>query len=142
MFGKFDRLMNFLLDCALDKVNDKMSLYNYSNRQLENKLPDIGFTVSKSARTSLINEIADFAKALHGENTTFFKAKVSHSFEVSFQTIENLLKDQYLVSEINLKHQEDGTLVADKIVKFQGDGTSRRSQPMYKSVMESQNNVF
>jgi hypothetical protein len=52
------------------------------------------------------------------------------------------LKDQYLVSEINLKHQEDGTLVADKIVKFQGDGTSRRSQLLYKSAMEIQNNIF
>jgi hypothetical protein len=29
-------LMNFLLDCALDKVNDKMSLYDYSNDQLAN----------------------------------------------------------------------------------------------------------
>jgi hypothetical protein len=86
--------------------------------------------------TGLNNEIADFAKALHGEKTTFFKAKVSHNFKSSFETIENLLKDQYLVSEIDLKHQKDGTLVADKILKFHGDGTSRRSQPMYKSATE------
>jgi hypothetical protein len=45
--------MNFLLDCALDKVNDKMSLYNYSNGQLTNNLPDIDFMVLKSSRTSL-----------------------------------------------------------------------------------------
>jgi hypothetical protein len=34
---------------------------------------------------------------------------------------------------MNLVHQEDGTLVANKIEKFQGYGISRRSQPMYKS---------
>jgi hypothetical protein len=125
--------MNFLLYCALDKVNDKMSVYDYSNGQLANKLPDIGFMVLKSTRTSLNNEIADVAKALHGVQTTFLKAMVSHDFEVHFETIENLFKDQYLVSEINLMHQEDGTLVANKIVKFQGNCTSRRSRPMYKS---------
>jgi hypothetical protein len=142
LYNFFCGLMNFLLDCVLDKVNDEMSLYNYDIGQLTNKLPDIGFMVLKSTRTSLNNKIADFAKALHGEKTTFFKAKVSHNFEVSFETIENLLKDQYLISEINLKHQEDGTLVADKIVKLQGDGTSRRSRPMYKSATEIQNNIF
>jgi hypothetical protein len=89
--------MSFLLDCVLDKVNDKMSLYDYSNRQLANKLPDIGFMVLKSTRTSLNNDIADVAKALHGEQSTFLEAKVSHSFEVYFETIENLLKDQYLI---------------------------------------------
>ncbi len=47
--------MNFLLDCALDKVNDKMSLYHYSNGQLTDKLPDIEFTVLKSTRMSLNN---------------------------------------------------------------------------------------
>jgi hypothetical protein len=52
------------------------------------------------------------------------------------------LKDQYLVSQINLKHQEDGTLVADIIVKFQGDGTSIRSRLMYKSATEFRNNIF
>jgi hypothetical protein len=98
--------------------------------------------VLKSTRTSINNEIADFAKALHGEKPTLFKAKLSHNFEVSFETIENLLKDQYLVSEISLKHQEDGTLVADKIVKFQGNGTSRRSRPIYKSATEIQNNIL
>ncbi len=61
--------MNFLLDCALDKVKDKMSLYDYSNGQLAKKLPDIDFKVLKSTRTSLNNEIADVAKALHGEKT-------------------------------------------------------------------------
>jgi hypothetical protein len=96
--------MNFLLDCALGKVNDKMSLNDYSNGQLANKLPDIDFMVLKSTRMSLNNEIADVAKALHGEKTTFLKAKVSHDFEVSFETIENLLKDQYLVPEIILTH--------------------------------------
>ena len=40
LYEKFGGLMNFLLDCALDKVNDEMSLYNYSNRQLTKKLPD------------------------------------------------------------------------------------------------------
>jgi hypothetical protein len=39
-------------------------------------------------------------------------------------------------------HQEDGTLVANKIVKFQGYGTSRRSRPMYKSATEIRNNIF
>jgi hypothetical protein len=39
-------------------------------------------------------------------------------------------------------HQEDGTLVADKFAKFQGNGTSRRSGPMYKSVKEIRNNIF
>ncbi len=82
-------MINFHLDRALDKVNDKMSLYNYSNGQLANKLPDIGFMVLKSTRTSLNNEIADVSKALHGEQTTFLKAKVSHNFEVPFETIEN-----------------------------------------------------
>jgi hypothetical protein len=119
--------MNFLLDCAVDKVNSKMSLYNYCDGQLANKLPGTGLMVLKSTRTSLNNEIAEVAKALHGEQTTFLKAKVFHDFEVPFETIDNLLKDHYLISEINLMHQEDGTLVADKIVKFQGDGTSRRS---------------
>ncbi len=89
--------MNFLLDCALDKVNDEMPLYNYSNGPLTNKLPDIEFTVLKPTRTSLNTEIADVAKAQHGEKTTFLKAKVSHSFEVHFETIEKLLKDHYLV---------------------------------------------
>jgi hypothetical protein len=110
--------MNFLLDFALDKVNDEMSLYNYSNGQLANKLPAIDFMVLKSTRSSLNNEIADVAKALHGEKTTFFKAKISYNIEVSFETIENLLKNQNLISKINLMHQEDGSLVADKIVKF------------------------
>jgi hypothetical protein len=55
-------LMNFLLDCVLNKVNVEISLYNYSNGQLPNKLPGIGFMVLKSTRTSLNNEIADFAK--------------------------------------------------------------------------------
>ncbi len=54
-------------------------------------------------------------------------------FPTILETIENLLKDQYLISEINLMHQEDGTLVADKFVKFQCNGTSKRSRPMYKS---------
>jgi hypothetical protein len=92
---------------------------------LTNKLPDIEFTVLKSTRTSLNADIADVAKALHGEKTAFLKAKVSHNFEVHFETIENLLKDHYLVSDINLTHQEDGTFVANKNVKFQGNGTSR-----------------
>jgi hypothetical protein len=127
LYKKIGGLMNFLLDCALDKVNDKMSLYGYSNGQLANKLPNIEFTVLKSTRTSLNTDIADVAKALHGEKTGFLKAKVSHKFEVHFETIENLLKDQYLISEINLMHQEDGTLIADNIVKFQGNVTSRRS---------------
>ncbi len=70
LYNKFGGLMNFLLDCALDKVNDKMSLYSYSNGQLANKLHDVGFMVLKSTRRSLNNEIADFAKALHGEKTT------------------------------------------------------------------------
>jgi hypothetical protein len=134
--------MNFLLDSALDKVNDKMSLYDYINGQLTNKLPVIEFTVLKSTRTSLNTEIADVAKALHGEKTSFFKAKVSHNFEVHFETIEKLLKDQYFVSDISLMHAEDGTVVANKIVKFQGYGTSRRSRPMYKSAREIGNNIF
>ncbi len=67
--------------------------------------------VLKSTRKSLNNEIADVAKALHGEWTAFLKAKVSQNFEVHFETIEKLLKDQYLISEINLMNQEDGTLV-------------------------------
>ncbi len=54
--------MNFLLDCALDKVNDEMSVYDYSYGQLTNKLPDIEFTVLKSTRLSLKTEIADVAK--------------------------------------------------------------------------------
>jgi hypothetical protein len=112
--------MNFLLDCALDKENDKMSLYNYSNGQLTNKLPDIEFRVLKSTRMSLNTEIADVAKALHGEKTALLKAKVSHNFEVHFETIEKLLKDHNLVSDINSTHQEDCTLIANKIVKFQG----------------------
>jgi hypothetical protein len=70
--------MNFLLDCTLDKVNDKMSLYDYRNGQLANKVPDIGFMVLESTRAILNNEIADVAKAVHGEQTTFLKAKVSH----------------------------------------------------------------
>jgi hypothetical protein len=127
LYKTFGGLMNVLLDCALDKVNDKMSLYDYSNGQLTNKLPDIEFTVLKSTRTSLNTEIADVAKALHGEKTAFLKAKLSHDFEVHFKTIDKLLKDHYLVSDINLVHQEDCTLIANKIVKFQGNGTSRRS---------------
>ncbi len=142
LYKKFGGLINFLLDCVLDKVNDKMSTYNYSNGQLANKSPDIYFMVLTSTRTSLNNEIAHVAKALHGEHTAFLKAKVCHDFEVRFETIENLLKDQYLVSEINLMHQEDGTLVANKIVKFQGNGTTRRSHPIYKSAKEIRNNIF
>jgi hypothetical protein len=90
----------------------------------------------KPTRTSLNTEIADVAKALHCEKTAFLKAKVSHSFEVHFETNEKLLKDHYIISDINLMHQEDGTLVANKVVKFQGYGISRRSWPMYKSAME------
>jgi hypothetical protein len=71
--------MNFLLGCALDKGNDKMSLYNYSNEQLTNKLTDIEFTVLKSTRMSLNTEIADVAKALHGEKL--------HSSRPRFPTI-------------------------------------------------------
>jgi hypothetical protein len=52
------------------------------------------------------------------------------------------MKDQYFDSEINLKHQEKFTLIADKIVKFQGNGTSRRAQPMYKSAKENFNNIY
>jgi hypothetical protein len=74
LYKKIGGLMNFLLDCALDKVNDKMSLYNYSNGQPANKLPDIGFMGLKSTTTSFNNEIAEVAKALHGEKTTFLKA--------------------------------------------------------------------
>jgi hypothetical protein len=37
LYKKFGGLMNFLLDCALDKVNDEMSLYDNSNGQLANK---------------------------------------------------------------------------------------------------------
>jgi hypothetical protein len=96
----------------------------------------------KPTRTSLNTEIADVAKALHGHKTAFFKAKVSHEFEVHFETIEKLLKDHYLISDIILMHQEDGTLVANRIIKFQGYGTSRRSRPIYKSVTEIQNNIF
>ena len=113
-----------------------MSLYDYSDGQLTNKLPDKRFTVLKSTRTSLNTKIADVAKALHGEKTAFLKAKVSHDFEVHFETIETLLKDHYLVSDINLTNQVDCTLVANKIVKFQGYGTSRRSRRMYKSATE------
>jgi hypothetical protein len=136
LYEKFGGLMNFLSDCALDKVNAKMSLYDYSIKELADNLPDIECMVLKSTRTSLNTEIADVAKALHGEKTAFLKAKVSHNFEVHFETIENLWKDHYLISEINLMHQEDGTLDANKIVKFEGNGTSRRSCPMYKSAAE------
>jgi hypothetical protein len=79
LYKKIGGLMNFLLDCALDKVNDKMSLYNYSNGQVANKLPDIEFKVLKSTMTSLNNEIADVAKALHGEKL--------HSSRPRFPTI-------------------------------------------------------
>ncbi len=106
LYKKNHGLMNFLMDCALDKVNDKMSLYDYSNGQLTNKLPDIKFTVLTPTRTSLDTEIADVAKALHGEKTAFLKAKVSHDFKVHFETIEKLLKDHYLISDFNLTHQE------------------------------------
>ncbi len=105
LYKTFGGLMNFLLDCAFDKVNDEMSLYNYSNRQLAKKLPDIDFMVLKSTRTNFKKEIADVTKALQGEKTAFLKAKVSHNFKVHFETIKNLLKDQYLISEINLTHQ-------------------------------------
>jgi hypothetical protein len=67
-----------------------MSLYSSSNGQLAKNLPYIAFIVLK-LRTSLNNGIADYAKALHGDKTTFFKAKVSHNCEVSFKTIENLV---------------------------------------------------
>ena len=83
-----------------------MSLYDYSNGKLTNKLPDIEFPVLKPTRTSLNTEIADIAKALHGEKTPFLKVKVSHDFEVHFETIEKLLKDHYLISDFNLTHQE------------------------------------
>jgi hypothetical protein len=56
-----------------------MSLYNYSNGQPTNKLPDIEFTVLKPTRTSLDTEIADVAKALHG--------KKLHSSRPRFPTI-------------------------------------------------------
>jgi hypothetical protein len=78
--------MNFLLDCALGKVNDKMSLYDYSNGQLANKLPYIEFTVLKSRRTSLYTEIADVAKALHGEKL--------HSSTPRFPTILKFILKQ------------------------------------------------
>ncbi len=52
------------------------------------------------------------------------------------------MKDQYLVSEINLMHQGDDTLVANKIEKLQSGGTFRRSRPMYKSTTGIQNNLF
>jgi hypothetical protein len=84
--------MNFLLNCALDKVYDKMSLYDYSNRQLANKVPDIDFMVLNSTRTSLYNDIADVAKALLDVKTIFFRAKISHDFEVSFKTIFELIE--------------------------------------------------
>jgi hypothetical protein len=129
--------MNFLLDCALDNMNDKMSLYGYSNGQLTNKLPDIEFKVSKLTRTNLNPEIPDVAKALHGKKTAFLKAKFSHNLEVHFETLEKLLKDHYLISDINSTHQEDCTLVANKIVKIQGYGISRRSQLMYKFATET-----
>jgi hypothetical protein len=65
--------------------------------------------VLKSTRISLNTEIADVAKALHGEKTEFHKAKVSHHFEDHIETIENL------ISETNLMHQEDCTLVANRL---------------------------
>jgi hypothetical protein len=142
LYKKFGGLMNFLLDCALDKVNDEMSVYDYSYGQLTNKLPDIEFTVLKSTRLSLKTEIADVAKGSTWWKTAFLKAKVSHNFDFHFETIEKLLKDHYLISDINLTHQEDCTLVANKIVIFQGYGTSRRSWPMYKSATEIQNSIF
>jgi hypothetical protein len=88
------------------------------NGQLTNKSPNIEFTVLKSTRTSLNTEIADVAKALHGEKTAFLKAKVSHNFEVHFEIIEKLSKNHNLVSDINLTHHEDCTLVANQIVSF------------------------
>ncbi len=89
LYKKIGGLRNFLFYCALDKVNDKMSLYNYSNGQLTNKLPDIEFTVLKPTRMSLNTEIANVAKALHGEKTAFLKAKVSHNFEVHLKQLRS-----------------------------------------------------
>ncbi len=43
LYEKFGGLMNFLLDCVLDKMNDKICLYDYSIGQLTNKLPGIEF---------------------------------------------------------------------------------------------------
>jgi hypothetical protein len=39
VYKTFGGLMNLLLDCALDKLNEKMSLYDYSNGQPANTLP-------------------------------------------------------------------------------------------------------
>jgi hypothetical protein len=52
------------------------------------------------------------------------------------------LKDQYLITENNLTYQEDGAVVSNKLIKFQGDGTSRTSHPMYKSAKEIPKNIF
>ncbi len=52
------------------------------------------------------------------------------------------MKDQYLVTDNNLTYQEDGAVVSNKLMKFQGNGTSRISHPMYKSAKEIQNNIF
>jgi hypothetical protein len=119
-----------------------MSLYNYSNGQQTNKLPHIEFTVLKSTRMSLNTRLLMLPKLYMVKKPSFLKAKVSHNFEVHFETIEKLLKDHHLISDINLTHQEDCTLVANTIGKFQGYGTSRRSRPMYKSVTEIGNNNF
>jgi hypothetical protein len=51
---------------------------DYGNGQLINKLPGIEFMVLKSTRARINTEIADVAKALHGEKTAFLRIICSH----------------------------------------------------------------
>jgi hypothetical protein len=63
-----------------------MSLYDYSNGQLINELPDIEFTVLTPTSMSLNTEIADVAEALHGEKL--------HSSRPRFSTILKFILKQ------------------------------------------------
>ncbi len=64
---KFGGLMNFLLDCSLEDVNDEILIFNYTNGHLRHKFSsDIEWATFEETRANA--ELVSLAKALKSEN--------------------------------------------------------------------------
>ena len=65
-YKKFSGLMNFLLDCSLEDVNDEIFIFNYTNEHLLHKFSSvIEWATFKETRANA--ELVSLAKALNGE---------------------------------------------------------------------------
>ncbi len=83
--------MNFLLDCLVEDENDEISMFDFTNGYLPDRISsDTSWTKIKQSRANV--KLVSLARALNGDKeTVFLRTENSKKIEVTYTTIADTL---------------------------------------------------